>query len=108
MPQALYWAYVTHLTLHRSLVSTRLSTVFCALRVYAIWDRQWSVFWAIMLLYIGHTALFLVRLFLSSPTHLIPILVETPTLLSDFAPFGPPFYGCKMEPKMMLADEVMQ
>ena len=85
-----------------------IPTVFCAFRVYAIWDRQWSVFWAILLLYIAHTALFLVRCFLSSPTRLTPILVETPSMLSEYTPLGPPSYGCKMEPKMMQANDVIQ
>ena len=43
------------------------SAVFCAFRLYAIWDREWSVFWAIMLLYVAQSALFLVRPFPSYP-----------------------------------------
>jgi hypothetical protein len=41
--------------------------VFCAVRLYAIWDRQWNVFWVILLLYVAQSALFLVRFFYSPP-----------------------------------------
>jgi len=59
--------------------------------VYAIWNREWSVFVTIMVLYLGHTALFL-----------------TPNVLSQYEPVGPPLYGCKISPRTLTANEIMQ
>ena len=86
----------------------QISAVFCAFRVYAIWDREWTVFWTILLLYIAHTALFLVRPLLSSPERLILIFVKTPNILSGYEPIGPPFYGCRIAPETFRATDVIQ
>ena len=50
--------------------------VFCGFRVYAIWNREWSVFVTVVVLYLGHTALFLARVFL-------PLLSAHPNFRQD-------------------------
>jgi hypothetical protein len=107
MSQTLYWTYVVPHLAHQCTLN-QIPAVFCGFRVYAIWDRKWTVFWAVFLLYVAHAALFLVRLLLSSFKRLILILAKTPNLLSDFVPAGPPVYGCMMASKMVDAKEIMQ
>lgn len=65
--------------------------LFCAFRLYAIWDREWSVFCGILLLYVVQTALFL-----------------TPNVLSGSIPLGPPFHGCMMMPQALGIRRIMQ
>lgn len=59
-----HWMSVVHLRAYE--YRLQLLVVFCAIRIYAVWERNWRPFWLVLGLYVINTIIFTVSIGLTN------------------------------------------